>query len=81
MSTVFPQSDDCGLIEAIVMCTGTSSTALFPQSDDCGLIEAYLSFRATVPGSLFPQSDDCGLIEARSLELAQLSIQGISAVG
>ena len=36
----FPQSHDCGLIEALCITGRCSAGRRFPQSHDCGLIEA-----------------------------------------
>ena len=39
----FPQSHDCGLIEAFDRGYGAPGGTCFPQSHDCGLIEASTS--------------------------------------
>ena len=60
----FPQSKDCGPIEASLSWLARDTANSFPQSKDCGPIEAMHFAGRCNDLVLFPQSKDCGPIEA-----------------
>ena len=62
--TTFPQSKDCGPIEAPQTKVPISLILRFPQSKDCGPIEACRRRMQQPSATPFPQSKDCGPIEA-----------------